>query len=174
MLKHIILAALLGAAVSAPSAQAGTAVQKAVDYIAAIDAREIYCTGPEDHQCDRTTWTYRALARDCTLTVTAAGRIQRQSRADRTERTEETFELDLTNLKVVAGAFNDYWAKLYAVWVGRPKLTESGAGQRTEWIMRFPGARKPDESRRFKAVLAAAIAECRQEGGRSVSRGTVK
>lgn len=171
MLKHIVIAALLGVAVSAPPAKADTAVQKAADYIDAIDAREVFCTGPEDRQCDRTQWTYRALARDCTLTVTAAGRVQRRGQ---TERIEETFDLDLTNLKVVAGAFNDYWAKLYAVWVGRPRSIEAGAGRRTEWIMRFPGARKPEESRRFKAVLAAAIAECRQDGSRSISRGIVK
>ena len=174
MLKHIAIAGVVGVALSAPPANAGAAMQKAVDYISAIDAREIYCTGPEDRQCDRTQWTYRASAHECALTVTATKRVQSRGRTNRTERAVETHELDFTDLKVVAGAFNDYWAKLYAVWVGRPKRTETGAGRRTEWIMRFPGARKPDESRRFKAILAAAIAECRQENGGSVSRGIVK
>jgi len=174
MLKHIAIAGVVGVALSAPPAEAGAAMEKAVDYIAAIDAKEIFCTGPDDRQCDRTRFSYRASARGCALTVTATMQVEPRGRAKRTKRAEETYELDFTDLKVVAGAFNDYWAKLYAVWVGRPKRTETGAGRRTEWIMRFPGARKPDESRRFKAVLAAAIAECRQESGRSVTRGIVK
>ena len=174
MLRHIAIAGVVGVALSAPPAEAGAAMEKAADYITAIDAKEIYCTGPDDRQCDRTRWTYKVAARECALTITATKRVQSRGKTGPSERAVETFELDFTDLKVVAGAFNDYWAKLYAVWVGRPKRTETGAGRRTEWIMRFPGARKPDESRRFKAVLAAAIAECRQESGRSVSRGIVK
>ena len=174
MLKQIAIAGALGLALTAPPAKAGAAMQKAVDYISTIDTREIYCTGPQDHQCDRTHWTYRVSAKGCTLKVAAAKRVLLHGRSNRAKREEQTYELDFTDLKVVAGAFNDYWAKLYAVWVGRPKRIETGAGRRTEWIMRFPGSRKPEESRRFKALLAAAIAECRQDDGRSVSKGIAK